>query len=207
MPGPASRIDSICLAEKQNIDARIHRWLRQHSIVLLRLSLGIVFLGFGVLKYFPGVSPAEELSKQTMDALTLGLVPPEISIVIVASVECAIGLLLIVGRWLRPVVYLLAAELIGILAPLGLFPGRLFAGPHGAPTLEGQYVLKDIILVAAGLVVASTVPGLVPGADPDRSARQAEEEKKSEGARGGDRTTHREEWTDSSAVRAESNNG
>ncbi len=36
-----------------------------------------------------------------------------------------------------------------------LLPGRLFAGPYHAPTLEGQYVLKDIILVAAGLVIAA----------------------------------------------------
>ncbi len=50
---------------------------------------------------------------------------------------------------------MLAAQLVGILSPLLIEPGRLFSGPHGAPTLEGQYVLKDLILVAAGMVIAA----------------------------------------------------
>jgi hypothetical protein len=50
---------------------------------------------------------------------------------------------------------LLAIEFVGILAPLVLLSGRLFSGPHDAPTLEGQYVLKDFILVAAGMVIAA----------------------------------------------------
>jgi hypothetical protein len=54
-----------------------------------------------------------------------------------------------VNRRMRRVVWLLAIELVGILAPLVLLPARLFSGPHGAPTLEGQYALEDVILVAA----------------------------------------------------------
>ena len=54
---------------------------------------------------------------------------------------------------------LLGVQLIGILSPLVLLTARLFDGPHGAPTLEGQYVLKDVILVAAALVIAATVGG------------------------------------------------
>ena len=169
----------------QAIDAAIHRWLLDHSIQLLRIVVVLVFLLFGLLKYFPGVSPAEQLTIKTTDALTFGLVPGGIAIVLIASVECTIGLLLISGRWLRVAIYLLAGQLIGILAPLVLFTGRLFAGPHNAPTLEGQYVIKDFILVAAGLVVASTLPGLVPGADPSTPRR------------GQSRT----DWTDHSAQR------
>ncbi|MDQ3164346.1 MAG: hypothetical protein M3Q92_16240, partial [Actinomycetota bacterium] len=90
----------------------------------------------------------------------------------IASLECIIGLLLISGRGLRIAVYLLAGQLIGILAPLVLFTGRLFDGPHHAPTLEGQYVVKDFILVAAGFVVASTLPGLMPGTDAAPSRQQ-----------------------------------
>jgi putative oxidoreductase len=56
---------------------------------------------------------------------------------------------------MRVAIWLLAIEFIGILAPLFLLTGRLFAGPHNAPTLKGQYVLKDIILVAAALVIAA----------------------------------------------------
>ena len=155
----------------QAIDAAIHRWLLNHSIQMLRIVFGLVFLLFGLLKYFPDVSPAEGLTIKTTDALSFGLVPGHIAIVLIASVECIIGLLLIAGHWLRVAIYLLAGQLIGILAPLVLFTGRLFDGPHHAPTLEGQYVIKDFILVAAGFVVASTLPGLVPGAEPSAARR------------------------------------
>jgi len=156
----------------QMLDAAIHRFLLAHSIQMLRIIVGLIFLGFGVLKFFPGVSPVEELTIKTTDALSFDLVPGGIAIVLIASLECIIGLLLISGRGLRIAVYLLAGQLIGILAPLVLFTGRLFDGPHHAPTLEGQYVLKDLILVAAGFVVASTLPGLIPGADARPSKQQ-----------------------------------
>lgn len=159
----------------QKIDAAIHRFLLAHSIQMLRVVVGLVFLLFGILKFFPDVSPAEGLTIKTTDALTFDLVPGHVAIVLIASLECVIGLLLIIGRFLRIAIYLLAGQLIGILAPLALFTERLFSGPHNAPTLEGQYVIKDTILVAAGFVVASTLPGLVPGTDAAPSKQQRDQ--------------------------------
>lgn len=138
-----------------HVENIIHHQLIAHSVAVLRVAVGAVFLGFGVLKYFPGVSPAENLTNATTDLLTFGLVPGGVSIVVIATLECFIGISLITGRWMRLAIWLLAIEFIGILAPLALLPGRLFAGPHGAPTLEGQYVLKDVILVGAGMVIAA----------------------------------------------------
>jgi uncharacterized membrane protein YphA (DoxX/SURF4 family) len=178
----------------QRVDAGLHRFLRAHSIALLRITVGLVILAFGVLKFFPSISPAEELTKMTTDKLTFGLVPGHIAIVVVATLETILGLLLIAGRFLRLAIYLLFGQLIGVLAPLVLFTGRLFDGPHNAPTLEGQYVIKDLILVASGFVVASTLPGLVPGAEPERSARSGS------GARTRG-SASRTDWTDWSAVR------
>lgn len=165
----------------QRLDAGIHRWLVAHSIGLLRISLGVILLFFGVLKFFPGVSPAAPLTIKTTDALSFDLVPGDIAIVLIGALECAIGILLIFGRWLKVAVYLLLGQFVGVFAPLVLFTGRLFDGPHNAPTLEGQYVLKDFILFAAALVVVSTVPGLLPGADPAQSRS---------------RGTHRTDWTE-----------
>ncbi len=138
-----------------HLENRIHHELVAHSIAALRVAVGAVFLGFGLLKYFPGVSPAENLAKVTTNLLTFGLVPDGVSIVAVATLECFIGLCLLSGRFMRLAIWLLAAEFVGILSPVVLLPGRLFAGPYHAPTLEGQYVLKDIILVAAGMVIAA----------------------------------------------------
>lgn len=143
------------------------RWLIAHSIAILRLSLGAVFLGFGLLKFFPGVSPAQDLVEHTTAILTFGLIPGPVALVGVAALECVIGLCLITGRALRAAVCLLGVQLVGILSPVVLLAARLFDGPHGAPTLEGQYVLKDVILVGAALVIASTVGGARLARDAD----------------------------------------
>jgi putative oxidoreductase len=143
----------------QLVEAACERWLIAYSIAILRVSVGAVFLAFGVLKFFPGVSPAQGLVERTTDILTFGLVPGAVALVLVATLESVIGLLLISGRAMRGAIYLLSVQLVGILSPLVLLPGRMFHGPHGAPTLEGQYVLKDIIIVGAALVLASTLGG------------------------------------------------
>ncbi len=138
-----------------HVEDRTHYWFVVHGIALLRLAVGAIFLGFGALKYFPGVSPAENLVEATTDLMTFGLIPSGVSLAAVATLECFIGACLISGRFMRLAIWLLALQFIGILSPLILLPGRLFAGPYHAPTLEGQYVLKDVILVAAGVVIAA----------------------------------------------------
>jgi putative oxidoreductase len=158
-PLPRPRALSRIARRLDTIELTVHRWLLSHSISLLRVSLGAVFLGFGFLKFFPMVSPAEQLVMDTTSLLTFHLVPGSVAIIAIAVLECVIGLWLLSGRALRGVMYLLAIELVGILAPVFVLGESLFSGPHNAPTLQGQYVLKDVILVAAVLVVAATVRG------------------------------------------------
>ena len=134
------------------------RLLMARSVDVLRWAMGAVFLGFGVLKFFPGTSPAENLAVTTTHVLTLGLVPDPLALVGVATLECTIGFLLLAGgRLLKLALLLLVPELAGILSPVVLLPVRLFAGPGGAPTLEAQYVLKDVILVGATMVIAANL--------------------------------------------------
>ena len=144
-------------------ETAIHRWLVRHSMAALRISMGLVILGFGVLKYFPGVSPAESLILADVRVLSFGLVPAVVPnfviMILVATVECAIGLALITGRALRATSYLLASWILGILSPVVVLSTRLFSGPGHMPTLEGQYVLKDVILLAAAMVITTTVRG------------------------------------------------
>ncbi len=134
-----------------------HRLLIRHSIAVLRIAVGATFLAFGILKYFPGVSPAERLATDTTNVLFLGLVPPDVAIVIIATMECFIGICFLIGTGtlMRVAIWVLAAQFVGILSPLLIEPGALFSGPHHAPTLEGQYVLKDVTLVAAAMVIAA----------------------------------------------------
>ena len=147
----------ICLtAFLDDWSTRVSQWLARYSLTVLRISLGLVFVEFGVLKFVPGLSPAEDLASETMHVLTLGLIPEGLGLLLIATLETAVGLLLLTGRFLRLGLGLLGLVMVGILAPLVLFPDRLFAGPAHAPTLEGQYVLKDVVLLAAGLVLAAS---------------------------------------------------
>lgn len=152
------------------LDTALNRWLVAHSIALLRISLGLVFLMFGALKFFPGLSPIEELTTRTTTALTFGLIPPSAGMVMVAALECAIGLCFLTGRFLRVGVWLMGAQMLGAMSPLVLFPGELFPGPLHVPTLVAQYIIKDIILVAAAMVIAATWTGASIVAEP-RSMR------------------------------------
>ena len=139
------------------VEAQAARWLAAHSIDLLRISLGLVFLGFGILKFFPGASPAEALVMRTVDALTLGIVSGTSAMVMTAAMETFIGLTLLTGVGLRAGMVVLAGAMAGIMSPVVLFYGDLF--PGGLPTIEGQYVLKDIVLAAAAAVVAAQALG------------------------------------------------
>ncbi|MBC9820574.1 DoxX family membrane protein [Terrabacter sp. MAHUQ-38] len=135
---------------------RLQAFLVAYSLHALRISLGLVFLGFGVIKFVPGLSPAEAIASATIDRLTLGLVSGHNAVLLTAVTETVIGLTLVTGRFLRVGVLVLGGALTGITAPLALFTAELF--PHG-PSLMGQYVLKDIVLAAAALVVAAYALG------------------------------------------------
>jgi uncharacterized membrane protein YphA (DoxX/SURF4 family) len=134
-------------------------WMARHGIFLLRVSLGIVFFWFGVLKFFPGVSEAEGLATRTITTLTFGLIPPTVSIYILALWECLIGLGLIFGLFMRGTLLLLWLQMAGTVMPAFFFPGEVFNYIPWAPTLEGQYIIKNIVLISAGLVIGATVRG------------------------------------------------
>jgi putative oxidoreductase len=131
--------------------------IARHSIDILRVCLGLIIVGFGVLKFFPGVSPAEPLVTKAVDMLTFGAITGQTAMVVTAAVECAVGLTLVTGRFLRLGLVVLAGCVLGWMSPLVLFPGDLFTS-HG-PTLAAQYILKDVVLGAAGLVVAARTLG------------------------------------------------
>jgi uncharacterized membrane protein YphA (DoxX/SURF4 family) len=160
------------------IDRRITRWMAANAIFLLRVSLGIVFLWFGVLKFFPGVSPADELATRTIGVLTFGLVGPDISRPLLALWESVIGLGLITGIFMRGTLLLLFLQMIGTITPLFLFPAETWSIFPIVPTLEGQYIIKNIVLVSAGLAIGATVRGGRLVADPRSidNARERREE-------------------------------
>ena len=141
------------------IDRRITAVLARFGVPVVRISLGVVFLWFGALKFIPGLSPAEVLAARTIDQLSGGLVGPALSVPVLAAWECLIGLGLLSGRFLRGTLLLMGLQMIGTFTPLLLFPTETFTRFPYAPTLEGQYIIKNVVLIAAAMVLAATVRG------------------------------------------------
>jgi uncharacterized membrane protein YkgB len=141
------------------IDQRITRWMAAHGLTLLRVALAIVFLWFGALKLVPGLSPAETLAGRTIETLTFGAVPASVAVPFLALWEVAIGIGLLIGRAMRVTLLLLFVQMLGTITPLFLFPAETWTQFPIAPTLEGQYIIKNIVLVAAAIVLGATVRG------------------------------------------------
>lgn len=158
----------------EKVDPIITRVMARYGIVLLRVSVGIVFFWFGILKFFPTLSPAEDLAARTISTLTFGLVGPQISLPVLAAWEVLIGLGLITGLFMRATLLLLVLQMLGTITPLFLFPAETWTVFPIAPTLEGQYIIKNLVLVSAGIVIGATVRGGDVVADPDlaEEARQ-----------------------------------
>lgn len=148
------------------VDVSVTNWMARFGIMLLRVSLGIIFFWFGALKFFPGLSPAQDLATRTIDILTFGLIPPNVSILVLAMWECLIGIGLLIGLFMRATLLLLFLQMLGTMAPIFFFPQEVFTHIPYAPTLEGQYIIKNIVLISAGLIIGATVRGGAMVADP-----------------------------------------
>jgi uncharacterized membrane protein YphA (DoxX/SURF4 family) len=159
-PKRASRRETRSIAEAYGrFEQRVVDWMAAHGIALLRVSLGIVFFWFGALKFVPGASPAEGLASETVARLSFGLVDPKVALVVLAAWETGIGLLLVLGRHLRLALGLLLLQMAGTLTPLVLFPSLTFARFPFEPTMEGQYILKNLVLISAAIAIGATLRG------------------------------------------------
>src|SRR3984957_332839 len=154
-------------------ETRITEWMAKHGILLTRLALGLVFLWFGALKFAHGMSEAEDVARRTLVKLTFGLLPSEVCVYVLASWECVIGVGLLSGKFLRSTLLLLFLQLPGTFLPLLFFPSETWKHFPYAPTLEGQYIIKNIVLISAAIVVGATTSGGRIIADPT-AARLAE---------------------------------
>jgi uncharacterized membrane protein YkgB len=136
------------------LDRALTRWMAKNSLTILRIGLGIVFLWFGTLKLFPGLSPAESLVRDTVF-----LVDPTWFLPVLGIWEMAIGIGFVLGRWMRLTLLLLFLQMPGTALPLLVLPEAVWQTFPYALTLEGQYIIKNLVLVGAALVLGATVRG------------------------------------------------
>lgn len=123
------------------------------SLTMLRISIGIIFVWFGLLKFFPGYSPAEELASNTINKLTLNLISSPIDKILLAILECGLGLFLIIGIWRKQMIMVLLAHMICTFTPLFFFPELSFKSSPFVFTLVGQYIMKNIVIICAAIVL------------------------------------------------------
>lgn len=133
-------------------DRAIAGWMAKYGIALLRYSLAIVFIWFGILKPL-GLSPAEDLVKSTI----FWIEDKDLVYNILGWWEVAIGICFLFRPLLRLGVLLLLLQMPGTFMPLVILPDVCFKIIPYAPTTEGQYIIKNLVLISAGLVVGSTI--------------------------------------------------
>ncbi|MEO3978257.1 DoxX family protein [Streptomyces sp. CAU 1734] len=146
---------------------------RPHSTTVIRVSVGLIFIWFGAMKFVPSASPAEDVATRTMDILCFGLVPMEATRPLLALFETTIGVGLLTGILLRPVLVAFFLHMAGTFSALLFLPGEMWDGQLATPTLEGQYVIKNVVLIAACLAVAADERLARPARTAERTARAA----------------------------------
>ncbi len=151
-----SKASSLLRAERRpsemvnELEARVAAVVRPFSLTLLRISLGIVFIWFGLLKV-ADATPVGDLVAGTLPWFDRSWVVPALG-----AVEVILGVALLVGRLLTAVCAVLAAHLTGTFLVLVMEPQLAFQ--HGNPlllTTIGEFVVKNVVLISAALVLAS----------------------------------------------------
>lgn len=143
------------------LEERTSLWIDVHLYGLLRRALGLIFLWFGLLKFCPGLCEVELIAQRTLMVLSDHRFTPQHCMLLLAVWECAMGATLLLapknkhwGRFLlRGCAISLLLHLCGTLLPLVLFRADTWKVFPFAPTLTGQYILKNLVLLAATLAV------------------------------------------------------
>ena len=99
------------------------------------------------------------MATRTISILTGDLIPPSVSLPLLAGWECLIGLGLLLGRWLRGILFLLYVQMLGTLAPIVLFPYEVFVRDPICADARRAVIIKNLVLISAGIVVGATVRG------------------------------------------------
>ena len=135
-----------------DLDILITNFMSRWGITLLRYSLGIIYIWFGILKPF-GLSPAQELVENTV----YWFKDPSDFVPILGWGEVVIGLTMCIKPLIRFSILLLFIQMPGTFLPLILLPEVCFTSFPFGLTVEGQYIVKNLIIISAAIVVGSTV--------------------------------------------------
>ena len=139
------------------LDLRLIAFFKRIFIPSARIAIFIVFFWFGFLKLI-GLSPADGLA-MALTEQTIGLAHFNTLFILLSFVECVIGILFLFPKMTRVVVPLLLAHMVLVCSPLILLPGMIWNAPF-VPTLEGQYIIKNAVIVAVAIGIAASAQPL-----------------------------------------------
>jgi uncharacterized membrane protein YkgB len=138
----------------RKIDILITKRMQALSIPVMRFSFAVIFVWFGILKPF-GLSAAEGLLKATVKWLPFG--SPDMWLPIIGWWEVVIGICFLFQKTTRIAILLLFLQMVGTFMPLVFLPEVTFQQHNYLlPTLEGQYIVKNLIIIAAALVLGGS---------------------------------------------------
>jgi uncharacterized membrane protein YkgB len=135
------------------LDTAIDRFMRRWGLRTLRVSLAIIFIWFGALKPL-GLSPAAPLVRATVDWMPV--LSPDGWLALIGWWEVLIGATFLFQRTVRIAIGLLALQMVGTFMPLVMLPAITFQQAPYAPTMEGQYIIKNLLIISAALVLGGT---------------------------------------------------
>ena len=135
--------------------------LRQSSVLLSRISLFVIYFWFGILKVF-GQSPASgvvtELFNKTLAHIPLvSSISPETFVILFGVFEVIIGILFIIPGKERWAIYAFFAHMVTTMLPLLFLKASVWTHIL-VPTLEGQYIIKNLALIACAITILSSLP-------------------------------------------------
>lgn len=136
-----------------NIDKKIIFFLKKNEIIIARLSIFIVYFYFGLLKLL-GFSPATSLVKALFEKTLSQFIQFSTFYNLFSIFEMLIGIMFLIKGLERVAIFLLMIHLIMTILPLFLLPDLVWQNPL-IPTLEGQYIIKNILLFALAVVIGS----------------------------------------------------
>ena len=136
LPAPLARLDALIID-----------WMRHYGPPVLHFSLAVVFIWFGALKLW-SASPADELVRRT-----IYWVSPDVFMPVLAVWEMAIGVCLAFPRLFRVGIGLLFLQMPGTFLPMVILPEVCWAKFPFILTMEGQYIVKNLVIIGAALVL------------------------------------------------------
>ena len=146
-----TRQNEAWLMNFDQFDQYIASWMEKYGVRILRIALATIFIWFGLLKPL-GLSPAAELVKNTVYWL-----PPDSFLPILGWWEVLIGVFLLYRPTIRASLFLLFLQMPGTMLPLILLPDVCFTKIPFGLTIEGQYIIKNLVLIGSAIVVGGTV--------------------------------------------------